>query len=88
MAELQPFPGRGFEVQPDRPLIGIPTRENDREAVCYFSDEAEAEAASPESGIQRALALLGAWSDIDSDDVLDELDQIRHRSKPTPPIDL
>lgn len=88
MSELQPIPGRGFEVQRDRPLIGIPTREDDRESVCYFTDDEEAEAATPPASVQRALSLLGAWSDIDSGDALDELDRIRHQSKPTPPIDL
>lgn len=88
MPEFQPIPGRGFEVRRDRPLIGIPTREDDHEAVCYFTDEEDAEAASPAVAVQRTLSLLGAWSDIDADNALDELDRIRHGSKPTPPIDL
>jgi hypothetical protein len=38
--------------------------------------------------VQRALSLLGAWKDIDSDDALDQLDRIRDESTPTPPIEL
>jgi hypothetical protein len=41
---------------------------------------------NPEN-IQRALSAIGAWSDLDFDEMLDALDQIRHRSTPTPPID-
>lgn len=35
-----------------------------------------------------ALDLVGAWSDLDIDEMADALDRIRHESKPTPPIDL
>jgi hypothetical protein len=36
----------------------------------------------------RDLAAIGSASDLDFDEMLDELDRIRHASKPTPPIDL
>ena len=54
----------------------------------YFTDEEAVEAALPAAGVQNALSLLGAWDDIDSDDALEQLDRIRHGSKPTPPTDL
>jgi hypothetical protein len=40
------------------------------------------------TSIQSALALAGAWKDIPSDDMEDQLYQIRHNSKPTPPFTL
>jgi len=63
-------------------------RKGRKEVVRYFTDEDETEAASTPDSVQRALSLFGAWSDIDSDDALDELDRIRHESTRTPPIDL
>ena len=38
--------------------------------------------------IEEALALAGAWKDLDFDDMLEQLDKIRHESKPTPPFEL
>jgi hypothetical protein len=59
-------------------------------AVRYCTSEEEADRAlsKDQSNIQRALSAIGSWSDLDFDDMLDELDRIRHRGKPTPPIDL
>ena len=36
--------------------------------------------------IKETLALAGAWSDLDFEEMLDTLDHIRHDSKPTPPF--
>ncbi len=38
--------------------------------------------------IEDTLALAGSWSDLDWDEMIRELDRIRHQSKPTPPLDL
>jgi hypothetical protein len=75
-------------VQDDRPLIGVIDRENGGDVVRYFTDEDEADAATPPASVQRALSLLGAWSDLDWDAASAELDRIRHESRPTPPIEL
>ncbi len=88
MHELQSAEGGGFQVGRDKPLIGIPVRTKGREMIHYFTDDQEAEDAAPPASVQRALGLLGAWRDIDSEDALDELDRIRHESRPTPPIAL
>jgi hypothetical protein len=40
------------------------------------------------AAIANALALAGAWRDLDWDEAMKELDRIRHESTPTPPIDL
>ncbi len=47
--------------------------------------EAVADTGSIETESARALA--GAWSDLDWEEALDELDRIRKESEPTPPID-
>ena len=38
--------------------------------------------------IAETLALAGAWKDLPSDHMEEELDRIRHASKPTPSLDL
>jgi hypothetical protein len=37
--------------------------------------------------IKDTLALAGAWSDLDFEEMLDTFDHIRHDSKPTPPFE-
>lgn len=75
-------------VRPDQPLIGVLIEEDDHVIVRYFADEGEADEASTPPAIQRALALAGAWRDMDWATALKDLDRIRHESEPTPPIDL
>ena len=38
--------------------------------------------------VQDTLALAGAWKDLPADQMEEELDRIRHSSKPTPPLEL
>lgn len=53
-----------------------------------FTDKALEASTSPDN-VQQALSLAGAWKELgDWNEVMDELDRIRHESKPTPPIDL
>ena len=72
----------------NQPLIGIPFEENGKEVIRYFSEETQADHAVSNDATEKALALAGAWSDLDFDEMLDTLDHIRHDSKPTPPIAL
>ncbi len=88
MHKVQPDPRRSFLASPDQPLIGVMTWEEGREVIRYFTDEEEAEAASTSESVKRALSLFGAWSDLDWDQAEAELDRIRHKSRPTPPIEL
>ncbi len=74
-------------VADDQPLIGVIERQNGRDVVRYFADEEAADGAIPRSATQAALAVIGAWSDLDWDETIKALDRIRHESKPTPPID-
>lgn len=72
----------------NQPLIGIPFEENGKEVIRYFSEEKQADHAVSNDATKKALALAGAWSDLDFDKMLNALDHIRHDSKPTPPIEL
>ena len=85
-ADLQ----RSLITRGRQPLIGVPVGNGPEEAVRYFTseDEADQALARDQANIQLALSAIGAWSDLDFDDMLDELDRIRHQSKPTPPINL
>ncbi|MGH2561446.1 MAG: hypothetical protein ACRDJH_20470 [Thermomicrobiales bacterium] len=86
-------PERGTErsgsltVRDDQPLIGIILPDDGREVTRYFADEASADAAVSAQTAARARALAGAWSDLDWDEAVEELDRIRHDSVPTTPID-
>ncbi len=70
-------------VRGDQPLIGVLVQEN---VTRYFTDEKAADAAVPPGASEEALAAIGAWGDLDWDEMFDALDRIRHESKPTPPI--
>jgi hypothetical protein len=86
MAAKQPLPRTpSLAVHQDQPLIGIVLVEDGQEITRYFADEPDA-AASARS-VADARALAGAWSDLDWEEMVEELDRIRHASRPTPPID-
>ncbi len=70
------------------PLIGIIFEENGQEVVPYFTEEKAADAAVTQSATQKALGVIGAWSDLSWDETVAALDRIKHESKPTPPIKL
>lgn len=86
-------PSEGLTTRRGRPLIGIPTLEGSEEVVRPVASEDEADRAFARSraSIERALGLAGAWKHLDDEggpDMLDELDRMRHESKPTPPFEL
>jgi hypothetical protein len=86
MAERNYKP-RSLVARPDQPLIGI-FRENDgRESVEYTIDDSTDEASASQI-LKDALAVIGAWSDLDWEAMEQALDRIRHESIPTPPIEL
>jgi hypothetical protein len=57
------------------------------EEMRYFTDDSAADTLAQGQGIEQALGVIGAWSDLDWDHAADELDRLRHASPPTPPID-
>ena len=88
MAERRRQEVPGLLVQGNQPLIGIPFDEKGQEVVRYFTDEKAADAAVSQSTTHAALSVIGAWSDMDWEEMVEALDRIRHESKPTPPIEL
>jgi hypothetical protein len=88
MAEQKRQPLPSLLVQDNEPLIGIPFEEKGQEGVRYFTDEKAADAAVSHSTTQAALSVIGAWSDLDWEEMVEALDRMRHESKPTPPIEL
>ena len=90
MAEVPARLHEGLTTRGRQPLIGIPVDDEPEGIVRYFSSEEEADQAlaRDQSNVQVALSAIGSWSDLDFDEMLDQLDRIRHQSKPTPPIDL
>jgi hypothetical protein len=75
-----------IQNHPHSPLIGIIVEEKGEEVVRYFTDEKAADVAVSPSASQDALAIIGAWRDLDWEETVACLDRIRHESKPTPPI--
>jgi hypothetical protein len=86
MAEQKHVPT--LSVPNNQPLISIPFEENGQAMVWYFPSEEAANAALPRSTTQKALNVIGSWSDLDWNEMIESLDRIRHESKPTPPIEL
>jgi hypothetical protein len=78
----------GLLARGDQPLIGVLVEENGRSLVRYYTEEAAADAALPNTAVGQALAAIGSWRDLDFDETLDALDRIRHESTPTPAIEL
>ncbi len=86
-------PHRGLRARADQPLIAIPATEGSEEVVYYFTSEEDADQAfaRDEDTICEALSLAGAWEHLDDEDgpdMLDELDRMRHASKPSPPLEI
>ena len=67
-------------------LIGLIFEENGQEVVRYFTEEKAADAAVTQRATQKALGVIGAWNDLDWDETVAALDQIRYESKPNPSI--
>jgi PHD/YefM family antitoxin component YafN of YafNO toxin-antitoxin module len=50
--------------------------------------ETQSKQKKNQQAIEETLALAGSWKALDFDDMLEQLDRIRHESKPTPPFTL
>ena len=82
-------PGRStITARPDQALVAIPGFEDGHAVVYYQLDEPVAGDGSDLPRIARVRALAGVWSDLDGDDMLDELDRIRHANPPSPAVSL
>ena len=76
----------GLLATSSQPLIGM--LDADLHQVRYFTTEEEADAALAADAVTDALSLAGAWRDLKWEAVVDDLDRLRHESKPTPPVSL
>ena len=86
-AEREPVDRRSLIVPSDQPLVGVMADEGGRQVVRYFADD-QATPGTDET-LRAARAVIGAWEGLeDWDEVVEELDRIRHESTPTPPITL
>ncbi len=86
MSEQKPAHSTSFVARLDQPLIAVAVETDGVEEVHYFVDEAAADAALGQAAQKAPIKLAGVWSDLDPDAMLDSLDQLRHESKPTPPL--
>jgi hypothetical protein len=87
-SEMERFMTHVLQNHTHSPLIGIIVEENGREVVRYFTEEKAADAAVSHNATQKALGVIGAWSDLAWDETVAALDRIRHESTPIPPIKL
>lgn len=76
----------GLTVDPNQPLIAVPVEQDGKAVVLYFTSEDAADAALPGTVTAEALSMIGAWADLDWDDMERALYEIRHANPPTPPI--
>src|SRR2546421_10158264 len=63
-------------------------RENSHDVALLTPIDTEKKQKTNQQAIEETLALAGSWKDLDFDDMLEQLDRIRHESKPTPPLAL
>lgn len=87
MANYQSNQNSSLLTRSDQPLIGVLVEEEGEELVRYFSEEPEADIVAADA-TRAALNLAGAWSDLDWDEIEEELNRIRHETPPSPPLDL
>ena len=86
MSDTVPVTGAGLTTRRERPLFGVPM-DDDQESIRYFTDDAEADAVLADRGVQQALSVAGAWSDLDWDEAVEVLERIRRDSRPSPPVE-
>ncbi len=76
-----------LSLHPDQALVGVRATEDGREVTHFFAEEDVDERTTPDQTLQKALAAIGSWSDLDWEETVAALDRIRHESTPTPPIE-
>lgn len=73
-------------IPPGQPLIVLPFEVDGHEIERYFADEESTDAAVSEDDLQLAMDAIGAWSDLDWDELEGALEGNRRDMSPTPPI--
>lgn len=80
-------PGAELLARLHQPLIGVVDVDGSEETVRYFCAVQEADDALTTEAPDDERSLAGIWSHLSWDDMVRELDRIRHDSVPTPPIE-
>ncbi len=75
MGNVQKRRDNSLTTRSSEPLIAVPVGDS---AVRYFTSRDDADAATAQGATQKAVALAGAWSDLDADEMFAALDRIRH----------
>lgn len=70
----------------NQPLTAVLTEDGGRQVVRYSTADHEP-AGDADARLKAALAVIGAWSDLDWDELSRDLDRIRHENPPTPPVE-
>jgi hypothetical protein len=76
-------------LRPGETLVAVPDTQDGEDVTRYLVDgyRRGAEPQPTDEAIAAGLALAGAWSHLDWDEMEAALDRIRHQSTPTPPIE-
>lgn len=74
-------------ARPNQPLVGVFATDGSG-LVRYFIDDQTDPPTARLAALQAARAVIGAWSDLDWGEFVDELDRMRHAHPPTLPINL
>lgn len=75
-------------VREDQGLVGVVAIVDGKPVTEFFADDGAPVKTVGDVEMRAALEAIGAWADLDWDAAAEELDQIRHQSTPTPPLDL
>lgn len=87
MAAAREHPQPSLFIRRNQRLVVVPTIDDQGEpATLVYVEDTNQDGTSrrDQERIEAALTTFGAWSDLDADQVLDDLERIRHESKPTP----
>lgn len=79
-----PVQGDYLVVQAGRSPVEIEGEEDGKPVTFVFADEATADAVLPRRTLE-ALSVIGAWADLDWDEMVEALDAIRHNDPPSLP---
>lgn len=71
-----------YVIDESEPLATLITIRNGREVVVSADRDSESDETA-----RHATTVFGAWADLDWDEAAAALDEIRHESDPTPPVD-
>ncbi len=75
----------GLLVRPKQAVIALATEDG---GTIFFDSAEAANAVRTDATLERALAQIGAWSDLADEDMEGALDRLRHEAPPSEPLSL